>query len=215
VTRFQQFGNTAGNSPFCGKQITITCNGKTTQATIQDQVNFLCHPIYQILVLSLPLQCPGCPPGGLDMTEGLFEFFASTSVGVLTGDWSVGGGAAPPPETPTTSSTPPPQPTTHYVPPTTSSTYSPPPSSSSSSSTSTSTTSKTSSSVSSAAPTTSHEPSSTPSPTQTSSGANYNNGPASSLAQPTGSISPGQNQTINSMYAGIIDLGSLVLALNP
>jgi hypothetical protein len=215
LTPLQQFGSTPGGSPFCGKSITITCNGKSTSATIVDKVNFLCHPIYQLLALSLPSQCPGCPPGGLDLTQGLFEFFASVGTGVITGDWNVGGGAAP--KAPTTSSTPPPAPTTHYEPPSTSQqpTSSPPPPSSSSSSTSTSTTSKESSSVSSAAPTTTHQPSTTPSPTQTSSGANYDNAPASSLAQPSGTISTGQNQTINSMYGAIIDLGSLVLALNP
>jgi hypothetical protein len=211
---FQQFGSDPGSSPFCGKSITITCGDKTASATVVDKVNFLFHPIYQLLALSLLSQCPGCPPGGLDLTQGLFTNFASIGVGVLTCDWSFGGGAAP--QAPTTSSTPPPAPTTHYEPPSTSqqSTYSPPPPSSSSSSTSTSTTSKTSSSVSSAAPTTTHQPSTTSSSTQTSSGANYNNPPASSLAQPSGTISPGQNQSINSMYEAIIGLGTLVGALN-
>ncbi|OSX64925.1 hypothetical protein POSPLADRAFT_1114052, partial [Postia placenta MAD-698-R-SB12] len=54
--------------PQCFKSITITANGKTTTATIMDE-------------------CPGCPSGGLDMSEGLFQFFADLSVGVLYGTW--------------------------------------------------------------------------------------------------------------------------------
>ncbi|KAH8113676.1 hypothetical protein DFH11DRAFT_1510138, partial [Phellopilus nigrolimitatus] len=55
--------------PNCFKQISITANGKTANAQIVDK-------------------CPGCPYGGLDLTEGLFEYFAPTSVGVLTGSWN-------------------------------------------------------------------------------------------------------------------------------
>ncbi|KAL7409978.1 RlpA-like double-psi beta-barrel-protein domain-containing protein-containing protein, partial [Mrakia frigida] len=47
----------------CGSQISITYNGKTTQATIQDE-------------------CPTCPWGGLDLSMDLFTFFADHSVGV-------------------------------------------------------------------------------------------------------------------------------------
>ncbi|KAJ7735857.1 RlpA-like double-psi beta-barrel-protein domain-containing protein-containing protein, partial [Mycena maculata] len=61
---------TAYPSEYCYKQITMTYNGKTTTATIVDS-------------------CPGCPsPGGLDLSPGLFSFFADESVGVLYGDWS-------------------------------------------------------------------------------------------------------------------------------
>ncbi|OAX36611.1 hypothetical protein K503DRAFT_288883, partial [Rhizopogon vinicolor AM-OR11-026] len=56
---------------YCNQMITITINGKTTQAEIVDE-------------------CPGCPFGGLDFSEGLFEFFESLSGGVLYGDWSFG-----------------------------------------------------------------------------------------------------------------------------
>ncbi|KZT03484.1 uncharacterized protein LAESUDRAFT_659606 [Laetiporus sulphureus 93-53] len=52
----------------CGKSITISLNGKTTTATIMDE-------------------CPGCPEGGLDFSEGLFEYFSDLGVGVLTGEW--------------------------------------------------------------------------------------------------------------------------------
>ncbi|KZT00348.1 uncharacterized protein LAESUDRAFT_709032 [Laetiporus sulphureus 93-53] len=75
-------GNTVTNSEYivaldsalydsgahCGKSITIEYDGKTAQATIADE-------------------CPGCPSGGLDLTESLFEHFASLDVGVIYGDW--------------------------------------------------------------------------------------------------------------------------------
>lgn len=57
--------------PNCFKTITLSVNGKTAQATIMDA-------------------CPGCPYGGLDLSRGLFKFFASESVGVLSGDWWFG-----------------------------------------------------------------------------------------------------------------------------
>ncbi|KAJ6540300.1 hypothetical protein B0H19DRAFT_959871, partial [Mycena capillaripes] len=61
-------------SKYCYKQITMTYNGKTTTATIVDSV--------------LP-RVPGCPSsGGLDLSPGLFSFFADESVGVIYGDWS-------------------------------------------------------------------------------------------------------------------------------
>jgi hypothetical protein len=34
------------------------------------------------------VQCPGCPYGGLDLSPGLFSFFASTDLGVLSGVWA-------------------------------------------------------------------------------------------------------------------------------
>jgi len=187
-----QFGSTPGSSPFCNQMITISFGGKSTSAQVVDK-------------------CPGCPYRGLDLTEGLFKFFAPLGAGVIYGTWSGGGGDAP--KAPTTSYTPPPSPTTHYEPPSTSheTTHSPPPSSSSSSTSA----EKTSSPVSSAAPTTTHQPSSTSNSTQTSTGANYNNAPASSLAQPTGTISPGQNQSINNVYMAMIGFGTLVEAFNP
>ncbi|KAF8212414.1 RlpA-like double-psi beta-barrel-protein domain-containing protein-containing protein [Mycena galopus ATCC 62051] len=57
-------------SQYCYKKITMTYNGKTTTATIVDS-------------------CPGCPSsGGLDLSPGLFSFFADQSEGVIYGDWS-------------------------------------------------------------------------------------------------------------------------------
>ncbi|KAJ3856962.1 RlpA-like double-psi beta-barrel-protein domain-containing protein-containing protein [Lentinula lateritia] len=87
---------------YCFQMITITVGGKTTQAQIMDE-------------------CPGCPYGGLDFSEGLFQFFDSLDVGVLTGSWNFDSGATSTSETPTST----------YSPPT--STWSPPPSTSSTS----------------------------------------------------------------------------------
>jgi len=104
--------------PNCFKTITMTYNGKTTQATVMDQ-------------------CPGCPYGGLDLSRGLFNFFASESVGILYGTWYFNDGApAPPPKTttkewipkptftwkpPKPTTTPKPEPTTTWTPPPTTS----------------------------------------------------------------------------------------------
>ncbi|KAF8810172.1 hypothetical protein BYT27DRAFT_7222192 [Phlegmacium glaucopus] len=52
------------NSGWCYKTITMTYNGRTTTASITDT-------------------CPGCPWNGLDLTEGLFQFFAPSSVGII------------------------------------------------------------------------------------------------------------------------------------
>lgn len=54
--------------PNCGKSITIQYGGKTAVATIQDE-------------------CPTCPYGGLDMSRGLFDYFASESVGEFQMTW--------------------------------------------------------------------------------------------------------------------------------
>lgn len=88
----------AGGS-HCFDTITITAEGKTTQAQIVDE-------------------CPGCPFGGLDFSTGLFSFFASESEGIITGSWTFGGGGSPPPQAPSTTSNTPPQ-TTSTPPPST------------------------------------------------------------------------------------------------
>lgn len=80
--------------PNCFLEITIQVGGQTTTAQITDE-------------------CPGCPENGLDMSEGLFQYFADLGVGVLTGTWWVNG-ASP---TPTTTWAPPPPPTTTWAPP--------------------------------------------------------------------------------------------------
>ncbi|KNZ74310.1 hypothetical protein J132_07362 [Termitomyces sp. J132] len=55
--------------PNCFKKITMTYQGKKTTATIVDK-------------------CPGCPVGGLDLSVGLFTFFAPESQGVIFGEWN-------------------------------------------------------------------------------------------------------------------------------
>jgi len=77
-----------GSGGYCFAMITIIANGKTATAQIMDE-------------------CMGCPYGGLDFSRGLFDYFASESVGVLTGSWYFG-------TTPTTTST-----STIYTPTTT------------------------------------------------------------------------------------------------
>ncbi|KIJ26096.1 hypothetical protein M422DRAFT_272874 [Sphaerobolus stellatus SS14] len=58
------------NGANCGKGVTITYNGVTAHATVADE-------------------CPGCPEGAIDLTEGLFTFLAgSLSVGVIDVEWS-------------------------------------------------------------------------------------------------------------------------------
>lgn len=107
-------------------------------------------------------QCMGCPWGGLDFSEGLFEYFSPLSAGVLYGTWwynDNGGDQTTstwtppsttwePPATTSTSDYTPPSPTTsstpvYTPPPTTSSTpaYTPPPTTSTTSTTSSATSS--------------------------------------------------------------------------
>jgi len=86
----------------CFQTITITVNGKSTQAQITDE-------------------CPGCPCGGLDLSEGLFTFFAPTSEGELSGTWTYGDGGTSTTSTPLPSTTKQSS-TSTWTPPTTSST---------------------------------------------------------------------------------------------
>ncbi|KZV60757.1 hypothetical protein PENSPDRAFT_716509 [Peniophora sp. CONT] len=55
-------------SDYCGKQISITLNGKTATATVVDE-------------------CMGCPYAGLDFSKGLFEYFSDVGAGIIYGDW--------------------------------------------------------------------------------------------------------------------------------
>ncbi|EGN95476.1 hypothetical protein SERLA73DRAFT_76576 [Serpula lacrymans var. lacrymans S7.3] len=93
-----------GNGEYCFQMITITYNGITNQAQITDE-------------------CPGCPYGGLDFSQGLFQAFADISQGVLYGTWTFDDGAP----ASSSSSPPPPPPTSTWQPPP--STSSPPSSS--------------------------------------------------------------------------------------
>ncbi|KAF8987617.1 hypothetical protein BDQ17DRAFT_1289189 [Cyathus striatus] len=53
----------------CFRTITLKSGGKSTQATVLDE-------------------CVTCPPGGLDLTVPLFEFFQPISTGIIHGNWS-------------------------------------------------------------------------------------------------------------------------------
>jgi len=76
------------NGAHCYATITITINGKSTQAQIVDE-------------------CPGCGYNNLDLTDGLFDFWVNINEqGTLFGDWEWGSGAQP---TPTPTPTPPPK----------------------------------------------------------------------------------------------------------
>jgi len=114
---------TGCNRPtFCYQSITIQYGGNTQQATIKDE-------------------CPTCAWGSLDMSQSLFQAFASLDAGVFQMTWwfndgsNSGGGQqttttqpawTPDPTTSTPAWTPDPTtPTTTYTPPSTTSTTSP------------------------------------------------------------------------------------------
>ena len=71
--------------PQCFKFITMKYKGKTAKAQIMDRV--IRHWRFELLLI-LQCQCPGCPYGGLDLSEGLFSHFSDLSEGVLSGSWS-------------------------------------------------------------------------------------------------------------------------------
>ncbi|KAI9457800.1 RlpA-like double-psi beta-barrel-protein domain-containing protein-containing protein [Lactarius psammicola] len=182
--------------PHCGKTIILTANGKTASATVVDM-------------------CPGCPYGGLDLTRGLFGFFADLGVGVLQGSWHYAGdGGGDEPTTkkpdPTTSYKPKPSPTPTPEEPspspspkhTSTSTSEPPPPPTTSSTT-----------PSSTPTTTSKHSSSTPSPTPTPTPTPTPN--PDGLAKPGGDLPDGQStQNLESLNEAIINLGGLVEACN-
>ncbi|KAG6815875.1 hypothetical protein H0H87_010618 [Tephrocybe sp. NHM501043] len=172
--------------PNCFKKISMTYNGKTTTATITDE-------------------CPGCPYGGLDLSRGLFKFFAPESEGVLTGTWNfIGDGGDD--DTPTTS--------TYVVPKTTStkhttSTWTPDPTTFWTPEPTTSTSKKTTS--------TSHTSSSTSSSyissSKASSSANHSTSTSASSA--TTSATPSSTQSalnLATLDQSFLHLGVLVVA---
>ncbi|KIM49402.1 hypothetical protein M413DRAFT_438583 [Hebeloma cylindrosporum] len=174
----------------CFKTIRMTYNGKTTTASVTDT-------------------CPGCPYGGLDLTEGLFSFFAPHSVGIIYGEWEFtdGNNNPPPPPAPpkptttwrpTPIWTPPPPPTTTRR-PTTSSTPTPTP-------TPTPTTSSTRQSSSS-----SRSSSRASSSASSSASVDYS---SAGLAVPTGTIdrNPGQPENLADLTQAFVQLGGIALA---
>ncbi|KAG1756455.1 RlpA-like double-psi beta-barrel-protein domain-containing protein-containing protein [Suillus paluster] len=173
-----------GGGQYCNQMITITVNGMTAQAQIVDE-------------------CPGCPSTGLDFSQGLFQYFAPLSSGVLYGTWSFGSAPAPspsptttwqPPPSPTTTWQPPPLPTSIWTPPLPSTTWSPSPTPSSSSTSSISSSSST--------PTTSSSSSSwTSSSTSSTTSAN----PAVGTVGVVGNLS-----VLNNLNVAIVYLGELL-----
>ncbi|KAJ4488163.1 RlpA-like double-psi beta-barrel-protein domain-containing protein-containing protein [Lentinula aciculospora] len=139
---------------YCFQMITISIGGKSAQAQIMDE-------------------CPGCPYGGLDFSEGLFEFFGSLDLGVLTGSWNFDSGASSTSQTPTST----------YTPPT--STWSPAPSTSSKSTKTSSSTSTWSSSSTSLSSTSSFRSTST---TLSSSSSSSGSNTATSTASATPTV---------------------------
>jgi len=175
--------------PHCGKTIVMKIGNKQTTATITDE-------------------CPGCPYGGLDLTTGLFSFFDSLSVGVLSGDWWFADQApaedpsptpkpAPKPKPTTTSKPPPPPPTTTHH--TTSTTPTPTTTTTHTPTTTSHSSATTSSSASSQAP---------------SSSDNKSSSLVSGLVTPTGvpSTDNGAVQNILDCNSMLINLGGLVVA---
>ncbi|CUA72320.1 hypothetical protein RSOLAG22IIIB_00986 [Rhizoctonia solani] len=216
-----QFGS-GYPGPNCFKPITICKDGKCTGATIMDE-------------------CPSCPYGGLDLSEGLFKYFADTSVGVFQMTWTFDGDSPAPTSTkkpdPTTTKKPDPEPTTTWKPePTTSweeptttsskkktSTWSPPPETTSTpepttSSTSTSSTpTTTSSSTSTVAPTTTSAASTsvpvTTSATSTSSMSSASSGSAAPSASAGSPSSASGNNSGSGSGSNLADAQQVMIAL--
>ncbi|KAG1825967.1 uncharacterized protein BJ212DRAFT_315718 [Suillus subaureus] len=151
----------------CFQMMTITVNGVSTQAQVTDE-------------------CLGCPCGGLDLSQGLFEFFAPTSVGELSGSWSYGSAS--------TSSTPLPSTTTKQS---STSTWTPPTTTSSSTPTPTFTTTSTLAATTTSMPTTTSTLLSTT---------------ISSTTSPLPTSSPNNPQILTQVNLGLIELGSLLQA---
>jgi len=187
--------------PQCFKQITLSHGGKTASATIMDE-------------------CPTCGYGELDLSQGLFEHFGSTSLGVIDGTWWFGGGGGggggnddPATTTKKTTAKYTPPATTKYTPPaepTTTSkarvvtTTSPKPTSSSKSKASSSHTTSSSSKKTSSS-----------SASKTSS-VDYNTGFAAGIAAPAGTAVPSNGTTVSGALFGlnqvIIRVGGLIAA---
>ncbi|KAG1762453.1 hypothetical protein EDD22DRAFT_891572 [Suillus occidentalis] len=106
ISNFCVFVNNSAAGENCYKEITITYNGLTASAQIVDE-------------------CMGCPYGGLDFSEGLFQFFTPLGSGVISGSWSFGSAPAPLPLIPTSSLQLIPTPTTTWQPPPTTTPLSP------------------------------------------------------------------------------------------
>jgi len=177
------------NPSLCFKQISMTYNGQSTVATISDT-------------------CPGCKYGGLDLTEGLFSFFAPMSQGVIIGDWEFVDAAPSPTYTPP-AYTPPAYTPPAYTPPATTSTpppYTPPaPATTSTWVAPTPSTSSTWNSTSLAKP-------SSVSSVYSSSSDQYSGDGASALAAPSGISTSSNTNNLEGMNQAFVALGGLVLS---
>ncbi|KAH9483974.1 Allergen Asp f 7-like protein [Psilocybe cubensis] len=200
------------NKGLCFKTIRISYGGKTATATISDT-------------------CPGCPWNGLDLTEGLFAFFAPHSVGIIHGDWEFTDAAPPSPAPPKTTSVWVPPTTTKkstpaWTPPTTTwspkptptSTWVPPPPTTTRTSTTRIHSSSSSSVSSSSSSSQSHASSSASSSSSGSSSSpiNYSTGAAAGLAVPTGTVNrtPGSAENLADLYQVFIQVGGVAAAAN-
>ncbi|KAG1803564.1 uncharacterized protein HD556DRAFT_589532 [Suillus plorans] len=180
--------NTQQFSGSCFQMITITCNGVSLQAQVVDE-------------------CMGCPYGGLDFSEGLFQGFGPLGAGVLTGTWSFNSASAPAPSPSTSTYQPPPTTTSQPQPtPTPTSTPPPPPSTTSSPSPTPSSSSITSSSISSSTSNTSisSSPSASSSASSTTS--------ADSVSETAGSVpaSVGDSSALMNLNLAMVYLGGLL-----
>ncbi|EPQ32306.1 uncharacterized protein PFL1_00502 [Pseudozyma flocculosa PF-1] len=72
-----QYGSLNQKSSWCGKTITISANGKSTQARVAD---------------ACPTGGGNCGFGSLDMSKSLFQFFNPLGVGKFSITWTEGGG---------------------------------------------------------------------------------------------------------------------------
>lgn len=194
----------------------MTYNGKTTSAQIMDEVRLLRFSL-KILYSNIN-QCPGCPYGGLDLSTGLFQFFASESEGVIYGTWSFadgsggGGGGATTTSSkwvePTSTWKPLSISTSTWEPPSSTSTWEPP--------SSTSKWEAPSSSSTWSAPSSTWSPPASSSSSSSVSSVDYSSGPASGLAVPTGTVPTDSDNTYGSqnffaMNQAIVGIGGLIV----
>ncbi|KAK0546498.1 hypothetical protein OC845_004576 [Tilletia horrida] len=73
------YGNLNAKSPFCDRWITVYANGKSAKAKIVD---------------ACPESSDACHHGSLDMSQGLFKYFAGLDVGVIDIHWTMDDGTS-------------------------------------------------------------------------------------------------------------------------
>ncbi|KAF7295083.1 hypothetical protein MIND_01046600 [Mycena indigotica] len=171
-------------SPFCNKKIVMKYGGKQTTATIKDS-------------------CPGCPYKGLDLSPGLFSFFANQDMGVIQGTWwfaDGGDNGNPPPPPP-----PPPPPKTTKQKTTTPPPPPPPKTTTKQEDPATRTTSKT----------TTTTKASSSSARASSAVSSTHSAPSNSVAAPSGTVAPVSSTNPENLFSfaqAAIHLSGVVLA---